>query len=180
MNVLVTFSSKHGATQEIASRIADRLNEDGHRAEAVPLKSIRDLASYDAYVVGSAVYFGSWQKDAIAFVRKNLDVLSARPVWIFSSGPLGTETTDARGNDVRKQAEPKQLTELVEALKPWDHRVFFGALSPEKFGLTERVIHALPAGAELLKEGDFRDWEDIEGWVDAIADELSASAVVHD
>ncbi len=167
MSILVAYASKHGATQQIAERIAETLRTAGQQAEARPIKAAGNLADYDAFVIGSAVYFGSWQKEATAFVRQNRAVLAGRPVWLFSSGPLGTATTDAQGRDVRDAAVPKEIAELKEAIKPRDHHVFFGALDRGRLGLVDRLVASLPAfpGAE----GDFRDWGDVEGWARGIA-----------
>jgi menaquinone-dependent protoporphyrinogen oxidase len=83
-------------------------------------------------------------------------------VWLFSTGPLGEQVQD-------EEEQPKQLAELRESLDPREHRVFFGALDLGRLGFGERMI----AKAVKAPEGDFRDWEEIGSWVDAIADELS-------
>ena len=177
MRILVTYASKHGATRGIAERIAERLAASGHAAEAIEAGARPDVTGYDAFVIGSAAYMGSWLKEAAQFVRANRSVLNTRPVWFFSSGPLGTATTDSKGRDVLVATEPKEFAEFKEAIGPRDLRVFFGALDPAKLGLSERLIRSLPAGKELLPEGDFRDWTAIEAWADAIARALTPVAL---
>jgi Flavodoxin domain len=103
-----------------------------------------------------------WQSEAREFVRRNRAVLASRPVWLFSSGPLGTEPTDAQGRDLTVAAEPKELAEFTEVIHPRGHRVFFGVLDPGRLGLGERAIRNLPTVRALLPEGDFRDWAQIE------------------
>jgi menaquinone-dependent protoporphyrinogen oxidase len=173
VRVLVGYASKHGATQQIAERIAEQLTGSGREAEARPVKSAGDLAGYDAVVIGGAAYYGSWLKEAAEFVRRNQATLASRPVWLFSSGPLGTAATDAEGRDLRVAAEPKEFAEFKEAIKPRGLRVFFGALAPRKLGFSERLLRGLPAGRALLPEGDFRDWQEIEAWAEEIAHELA-------
>ena len=180
MSVLITYASKHGSTREIAERIAAMLETNHVDVDVQPMKAVKDVSNYDAFVVGSAVYFGSWMKDATAFVRQHQDTLSQRPVWLFSSGPLGTDTVDAEGNDPREAAEPKELAELIETLKPRKHLVFYGALDSHDFGFTERLLHALPAGKKLLLEGDFRDWDEINRWAEMIAQDLQEVVTIHD
>ncbi len=175
MNVLVGYASKYGATRGIAERLADRLRADGLAAQAQPVTTVSDLSGYGAFVIGSAAYLGHWLSDATAFVRRNGAVLASQPTWLFSSGPLGTETTDAKGRDVRLAAEPKEIAELRRAIHPRDHRVFFGALDPTTLGFRDRAMRALPAGRALFPEGDFRDWPDIDGWAAGIAVELTAA-----
>ncbi len=173
MSILVAYASKYGATEGIAERIADQLQASGLQAELRPVSAVGDVGGYEAFVIGGAAYIGHWLKEATEFVRRNRAVLAERPVWLFSDGPLGSETTDAQGRDVRGSAEPEEFGELREAISPRDTRVFFGALDPDKLRLRDRVIRTLPAGRALLPEGDFRDWQDIEAWAGQIADELA-------
>jgi menaquinone-dependent protoporphyrinogen oxidase len=173
MSILIAYASKYGATQGIAERIAEKLRAAGQDAEARPVKAAGDLAGYEAVVIGSAIYYGSWLKEAMEFVRRNRAVLAARPVWLFSSGPLGTSATDTQGHDLRRAAEPKELAELRETINPRDHRVFFGALDRSKMGFKDRMLTNLPAARALFLEGDFRYWKEIEAWAESIAHELA-------
>jgi len=118
---------------------------------------------------------GHWQKEAVEFVRRNRAVLAGHPVWLFSSGPLGTEPTDAQGRDLKETAEPKDIAGFTEAIHPREHRVFFGVLDPARLAMGERALRKLPAGRALLPEGDFRDWAEIEDWADGIARDLASA-----
>lgn len=171
--VLVAYTSKHGATREIAERIAAILAGAGLDAVAQPANAVTDLAAYDAVVIGAAAYYGSWLKDATEFVRRHRALLAVRPVWLFSSGPLGTARTDDKGRDILVAAAPKEFAELQETIAPRDLHVFFGKLDPRTLGFTERLVRSLPAGRGLLPEGDFRDWPAIEAWAASIAHELA-------
>lgn len=171
--ILVAYASKHGATQGIADRIAEKRVASGHEARAQNVEAVQDLADYDAFVIGSAAYMGSWLKEATEFVRRNEDLLSMRPVWLFSSGPLGTETKDAHGRDLLVTSEPKEFAEFKDAIKPRGLRVFFGALDPDTLGFAGRMMRLLPAGHTLLPEGDFRDWKEIDTWAESIVHELA-------
>ncbi len=168
MRILVAYASRYGSTAQIAERIAGRLTAAGHSAEARPVEAAGDLGGYDAFVVGGALYFGRWMKQATGFVRTNREALSARPGWIFSSGPLGNQRTGPDGQDLKTSAKPADSAEL-EAVLSRGHQVFFGALDPRKLGLRDRLIRALPAGRQLMPEGDFRDWTEIDAWADEIA-----------
>src|SRR5688500_8454366 len=92
--ILVAYASRHGATREIAERIAATLTVARQEATALSVEDAADLSTFDAIVIGGATYYGSWLKEAAAFVRRNQLVLATRPVWLFSSGPLGTGLTN--------------------------------------------------------------------------------------
>ena len=175
MHVLVAYASRHGATQGIAERIAETLRTAGLEAEARPAASIKSLAGYDAYVIGSAAYMFHWLKDATRFVERNRGILGTRPTWLFSSGPVGTDTVDAKGRDVLMTSVPKEFADLTTAVHPRGVRVFFGAWDPSlpPVGLAERFVRHMPAAARnAMPTGDFRDWAAIDAWADEIAAEL--------
>jgi menaquinone-dependent protoporphyrinogen oxidase len=161
MTVLVAYASKHGSTQEIAERITEKLQQMGKQAEARSVDAVKDPGSYEAFVIGSAIYYGSWLKEATEFVHRNQAALVGRPVWLFSVGPLGTDVQDA-------EQQPKEIAEFQQAIKPRDHRVFFGVLDHNKLSFTERMVVKAVRGPE----GDFRDWQAIEAWAESIARDL--------
>jgi menaquinone-dependent protoporphyrinogen oxidase len=163
MRVLVTFASKHGSTEEIAAAIADRLTEHGQDAEARSVSDVGELAGVDAVVLGSAIYAGSWMKEAVEFVHRHAEPLAERSVWLFSSGPLGDEVDD-------EEPQPHQLREIEGIVGPVEHRIFFGALDRSKLGFAERMI----VKAVKAPDGDYRDWDEIRAWADAIAGDLAS------
>jgi menaquinone-dependent protoporphyrinogen oxidase len=173
MNVLVAYASKYGATKGIAERIGEHLRQRGLVVEVARCKDVDKASGYDAYVVGSAAYMFNWRKDARKFVKRNAELLAAHPVWLFSSGPLGTDTVDKDGNDVLAGAEPKQFTEFEKLIHPRGTRVFFGAFQLEELRGVDRMAKWAPAVA--MPVGDFRDWDAIDAWADSIADELATA-----
>lgn len=172
MKAIVVYASKYGSTKGIAEFIAEKLRSQGTQAEAQQVDVVHNPADYDAFMIGSAVYMMHWLKEAMEFVMQNRAVLVNRPVWLFSSGPLGTELKDAKGRDLRVVSEPKEIVEFREAINPRDHRVFFGALDSSKLRVAHRMTRKLPAARAMLPDGDFRDWKDIEAWASSIAQAL--------
>jgi menaquinone-dependent protoporphyrinogen oxidase len=53
MLILVGYASTHGATGEIAERIAEILTSAGQHAEARPVQQAGDLGGYEGFVVGT-------------------------------------------------------------------------------------------------------------------------------
>jgi menaquinone-dependent protoporphyrinogen oxidase len=178
MSILVAYATRHGATRGIAERIAERLRAGGLDAEARPAAEVRDATRYDAFVVGGAAYMFHWLGDATKFVRRNRALLAARPTWLFSSGPVGTEAVDEEGRDVLVACVPKEFVELREAIHPREEKVFFGAIDPAAgpIGFAERLVSLMPAARGAFPKGDFRDWPSIDAWADAIAHQLAGAS----
>jgi menaquinone-dependent protoporphyrinogen oxidase len=181
MKVLVVYATRHGATAGIAERIADVLTRRGLDVTLAPAGAAIEPALYGAYVVGGAAYMTHWLGDVSSFARHNRRYLASRPVWLYSSGPIGMELTDSEGRDIRIASEPREWSELRESLHPRGTRVFFGAYDPsaEPVGLAERLARHLPdAARSQIPAGDFRDWPDIEAWANDIADALMPEPMV--
>lgn len=161
-----------GSTREIAERIAGQLRASGLQADAVAAGDRPDPSVWDAFVVGAGVYAGQWHSDAAEFVRDNRDCLAERPVWLFSSGPVGPSAT------THEPVEPKDIGQFRKLIHPRDHRTFGGSfdranIEQAGLGRASKFI-----AARFIPEGDFREWGEIEAWATAIAHELRSSVAV--
>lgn len=174
MRVLVVYATHYGATKGIAQKIAETLEDADLNVE---LRSADEdttwLAkdNFDAFVIGCAIHAGGWIGPGVDFVRANVDVLAARPTWLFSSGPLAPKDAD------KPEPEPRQIAEFRRLLHVRDHVVFGGAFDPAtadqaRVNWLERQITT-----RFLPAGDFRDWDEISAWATAIAHELAAVPV---
>lgn len=178
MKVLVAYASRHGATKGIAERIARTLEPRGNDVTLRPADQVSAVAGYDAFIIGSAAYAGHWLKEARGFVQQHRELLASRPVWLFSSGPIGTDMVDAKGRDVLEASRPAEFAEFAASIHPRDVRVFFGAFDPDAkpIGLMERLgapFMRMPGVREAMPAGDFRDWPQVEAWAEGIAQELA-------
>lgn len=167
--ILVTFASKYHATTEIAEAIASDLKAEGVLVDLLPVKYVKNLESYDAIIIGSAVYAGRWIPEAVEFVKMNQEMLAEKPVWIFSSGPVGEGDAEELLKGWRL---PEDLKVIMAEIGPRDIAVFHGKLDPDNLRLWERLI----VKAMKAPLGDYRDWKAIHTWAGAIRKELLALA----
>lgn len=167
--ILVTYASKYGATREIAEKIGTTLRDAGLQAEVNPVGGVHDLNAYQAVILGSAVYIGKWQKEAVKFLQAHEEFLADHPVWLFSSGPTGE-------GDPLQLVEgtllPEELKPLVNRIHPQDVTIFHGNIDPNKVNAIEKW-----AVKSLVKKpfGDFRNWDSIVKWSTKIADVVKKS-----
>jgi menaquinone-dependent protoporphyrinogen oxidase len=171
MRILVGYASRRGATKGIAERIAVTLDAQGLDVVFKPMHEVPRAEDFDAFVLGSSAYMGHWEPDAAAFVRQHAAVLAEAPVWLFSSGPVGTEAVDKHGRDVLETSRPQEFASLENLVHPRELKVFFGAYDPQspEAGIVERLVAKVPAIREGMPAGDFRNWPEIEAWAKAIA-----------
>jgi menaquinone-dependent protoporphyrinogen oxidase len=188
--IQVVYASRHGATQGIAECIGEALTDCGAEAVVVDAATHPDPEGFDGYIVGSGVYMGSWLGDGLDFLARNRATLEARPVWLFSSGPLPVASVTARSTDpIENSLGPldgpgsggrKKVEALAEAIHVRDHRVFDGAFNPDAAptNMVERVVRHMPAIKKVLPAGDFRPWPQIDTWARRIATDLVAASMV--
>jgi len=157
MRVLMSVASKHGATDEIGHAIAGALREAGVSAIEVEPDAVTGIDAFDAVVLGSAVYAGRWQESMRKLVERERDALAVKPVWLFSSGPLGDPPAPA--------TEPIDGAELKARIGAREHRVFAGRLDRHELGIGERAI----AAVVRAPDGDYRPWTEIRAWAADIA-----------
>ena len=157
MKVLITAATRHGSTFEIASGIQEVLSSVGIETDLTVPERVANLIGYDAVILGSAIYAGNWLAPAREFVARTMWALRTRPVWLFSSGPIG---------DPAKPTEaPAIVAEMLEATGAREHRLFAGRLERRDLGLAEKAIMAVTR----TPDGDFRSWSQIEAWAMQIA-----------
>jgi menaquinone-dependent protoporphyrinogen oxidase len=170
-NVLVTYATRSGSTTEIAEKIAEVLRSKGENVTIQPVAGVTDLNSYNAVVLGSAVYMGHWMKDAVEFLEKHEGGLATRPVWIFSSGPTGPGDPVKRMHGWRF---PEAQQAIADRIKPLETILFHGNIDIGNLNFGEKImIRALGAPT-----GDFRDWNAITAWAESIAQVLRPLEVV--
>jgi menaquinone-dependent protoporphyrinogen oxidase len=162
MKVLVTAATRHGSTEEIAALIARVLRLRGMDTVEKRPADVEDVSDYDAVVLGSAVYAGRWLAPATSLVSRFRPQLADRPVWLFSSGPVGSPLAPAGALDA---------SEVTTATGAIEHRLFAGRLDKSELGRLERAMVRMVRAAE----GDYRDFGEVSQWAAEIADALSGA-----
>ena len=165
MRVLVTAASKHGATAEIADAIANKIRESDITVDRVLPETVLAVDAYDAVVIGSGVYAGHWLEPARRLVDQHAAALAQRPVWLFSSGPIG--------DPPKPDEELVEIAPMMERVGARGHRTFPGRLDPATLGFVERAV----TSALWAPHGDFRDFNEVREWAAEIANALKPAAV---
>lgn len=162
-HVLIGVASRHGSTEGIADVLAETLEKEGIEVHIFKPDEITSVEGYDAAIIGSAVYGGDWLDEAKSLVRRHAIDLRHMPVYLFSSGPIGSPAFPKLHRSVH--IEP-----LLHVCKAREHQVFMGAISGEHLSRFERLMAKLVH----VPAGDYRDWGDIVAWARHLAEEIHA------
>lgn len=162
MNVLVAVASRHGSSLQIGEVIATTLRARGLTADMLRVEDVASLDGYDAVVLGSSVYAGHWLRRARVFADTFEAELVRRPLWLFSSGPVG--------DPPKPMENPAEIAALVKRFGARSHRLFGGRIEGDELGLAEKALVALVRAPY----GDYRPWSDISVWSEGMAADLQA------
>lgn len=161
--ILVAYGSKRGSTAEIAEKIGETIRQTGLQVDVLDAGTVKDLTPYNKIILGSSVYIGLWHKNAVLFLKNNIEILEKAPVWLFICGPTGS------GNPIDQMdgyLYPKSLQPLIERIHPRAITCFGGKLVLKMLNPFEKwIIKKVKA-----PEGDFRDWQVVESWANEISE----------
>jgi menaquinone-dependent protoporphyrinogen oxidase len=169
MRILVTYATRHDGTAQIAHVLGSVLREQetGDGKPAVDVRvvdDVDDLETYDAVLLGSAVYVDRWLRPARRFAQSNAKTLMKQAVWLFASGPVG-EPPGAL-------TESPETADLAETVGARGYRTFAGRLRTSDLSAAERA----GIRSAHVADGDYRDWHEIRAWAEEIGDALVASS----
>jgi menaquinone-dependent protoporphyrinogen oxidase len=158
--LLVAYSGEFATTREIAEVIGQTLRDTNTKVDVCQTIDVRELAPYQAVVVGSAIYNGAWLPEAVEFVRYFEAMLSSLPVAYFAVSMTMRTDTPANRRTVLACLEPVRAA--APAVQPVDIGLFAGRLQYVNLPLLTRLFFWLQS---RLPSGDFRDWATIQDWV---------------
>jgi menaquinone-dependent protoporphyrinogen oxidase len=165
--ILIAYASKCGSTAEISQKIGEVLSTHNLRVDVKPVGEITDIRGYQAVVIGSAIRFGQWLPEGISFLKSNHDALQSKPTAMFTVHMQNTgDSAEARTNrELYVKAAREQITPKVE-------KYFTGMIEMSRLSFLERIVYK----AVKAKDGDDRDWNDIQSWAESLPVGLGLAA----
>ncbi len=168
--ILIIYATSHGHTRQVAQTIADRLRALDFRVQMVALHrgdTLPDLASFDAFVLGSRVHFGKLDSGLRTFVARNRGRLVDKPSYLFSVGMAAVGT----------HASPDPVIERWCKLLVWTPRAsaaFGGALMYRSYNPFVRLFMQLMSRrgghpTDTSRDYVFTDWAAVAMFADDIA-----------
>ena len=153
--VLVVHASKKGSTREVADAIAARLETNGLRTVVQGARDPVDLRTFDAVVLGGALYTGRWHRDARRFLRRHHGLLATMPLAVFAMGPAATDDHSMAVS----LAQLERALGRTSGLQAVAITIFGGVIDPER----------LRFPFNRMPPSDARDWDAITAWADEVA-----------
>jgi menaquinone-dependent protoporphyrinogen IX oxidase len=159
--ILVTYASQTGFTEGVAEMIGKTIADENLVVDVIPMKEVKDVASYQAVVAGSGIQAGEWLPEAMGFIRNYRQELSKKQFAAFLvCMTLTMKDGDRYRNHVQEWMQP------VKALVPTiSENMFAGGLDLKKIpSISDRMKFRFSTLMGVWKEGDHRDWVAIQQW----------------
>lgn len=162
--ILVTYASQGGSAAGIAEAIGKALTAHGGTVDVLPVKEVKDLNSYGAIILGSAIHSGKWMPEMMAFVERHQSNLRRVPTAAFQVCLML-----ATGSEAYQRMISDWFAPLHAYIRPVAEESFAGALWPERYPkLTDQLGLRIFLAVIKLKAGDYRDWDAIHAWVERV------------
>ncbi|MGD9754530.1 MAG: flavodoxin domain-containing protein [Acidimicrobiia bacterium] len=166
--MLIAAASRMGSTMELAHAMGSRLRANGVTTDVTRAAEVGDVTRYDAVLLGSALYRTRWLPEAVELAVRCVSQSQQRPMWLFSSGPVGAKAGWRRRYGAGP--DPLEMAMLFDLTGAREHRSFAGRLLPGRLTVGQRLLAGLIPGLA----GDFCDWPAVSAWCDHVTGELGA------
>ena len=170
-NILIVYETGEGHTADIARRIAEVAQEQGHKAETLDVKHIPfnySLDKFDAFILGASIHLGKYPVEIKSFIRTYRDYIDKYPSAFFSV----SLTAAAPGPAAKSQVENYISTFLTEL--DWQPQLvgsFGGALLYTSYGffkktLMKQISQKTGLGTNTSQDYDYTDWAAVNQFVE--------------
>jgi menaquinone-dependent protoporphyrinogen oxidase len=161
--VLVVYGTWAGSTAEVADSVGKALAANGWIADVKDVKKTTDVAGYQAVVIGSGVRAGKVHPEIRNFVKKHKAGLHNVPVAYFVVCLKMKEDLPENRAVANAYLDPLRA-DVWEV----DAGLFGGKMDPSRLNLFGKLIQKF-----MMPAGDFRNWQQINGWAKALALKLN-------
>jgi menaquinone-dependent protoporphyrinogen oxidase len=176
--VPVFYATSEGQTRRIAERIVSVLRTRGFDSEAIDVTSAEakriDWNGVRGVLLGASIHAGRHQRSAIAFGRRCVEQLNARPSGFFS---VSLSAASARPEEL---ATVTQLAHALPAQIGWQPRRIVcvaGRLAYTQYGFFTRLIMRRIARKEggptdTSRDYELTDWKMVVRFAEEMAQEI--------
>jgi len=161
--ILLLYASVEGQTALIAERMAHTLREQGHGVDLVRAGARADFAAYDGVIIGASIHYGHHPAGLRALVRRQREVIAARPNAFFS-------VSLSAGGPRPKPAAAQRYIDKFLRKTGWQPRLvasFAGAVKYSVYGPIKKRVMIVFVGlgggeTDTSRDYEYTDWAAVQ------------------
>jgi len=166
--ILVAYATRYGSTASVAEAVGEVLCRLGHEVDVRLAKNVRDVSSYQAAIIGSAIYAGKWMNEATELVKAQQQALARVPAAYFVVClTMKDQTPQARAKAL---AYLDPVRKAIPTVQPAAVGLFAGVVNFN----TMSFMHRSMLKAMGAPEGDFRNLAAVKAWSSEVGPALAA------
>ena len=159
MKTAIIYASKHGTTENVASRIAEKLTEtNGIELFSLNKNPNPDISGFEMVILGAPIYAGQPVKKMKDFCKANESVLLQKKTGLFV---CGMEPEKEKREKELKEAYPASLYQKAEVTG-----FLGGAFIFEQMNFFERFI--IKRISKINRTVRRIDWDAIDAFVERL------------
>lgn len=168
--VLVTFASRTGTTAGVADAIGKTFSDKGFPVDVLKMDDVKDISQYGAVIAGSAIQASKWLPEAIDFLKENSEEMSKKPCAVFHV----CMTLAMKNGEKYRPTIYEWVQPVRDLVRPVSEGFFAGRLIINSIpGRSDRLKFRISVLLGVWKEGDHRNWDEINKWAEDLIPLLS-------
>ncbi|KKQ49017.1 MAG: Flavodoxin/nitric oxide synthase [candidate division TM6 bacterium GW2011_GWF2_38_10] len=164
---LIIYESQAGSTADTAQKMGTYLKTKGLETTLSKASDWnKSLDPFDLIIIGSPIIMGSPEKSIVDFAKKHQSILAQKETAVFA-------ICLAINEPAKKEEALSYPKKIIESLPASHQAVFAGVMNFNTINWFKKIMLKCMG----VKEGDYRNWNEIHAWLDSI---IPQSQVVED
>jgi menaquinone-dependent protoporphyrinogen oxidase len=171
--ILVAYASRADSTREVAQYMGEVLRKQDFDVDVLNINNVLEITVYQGVVLGSAVRLGRLMPEVLSFAERFWHDLERMPTAYFVV--CLTMITDTREN---RATSTEYLRPLRDIHEPTAIGLFPGRMDRTRLNRGWQMLLNLTGVGEAA-DGDYRDWEAVRAWTEALIPKLRPEIPQH-
>ncbi len=173
---LIVHASEFGSTKEVAHVVAEEFFQKGFDVKIENAAEVKQIKQYDAVIIGAAIHYDKWMKEARGFIKRFEQELSTKQVAYFFTCLTLVKARQKDLNKVMKYSNDILSSSLK--IKPISVGAFAGVLDYTRMKHFNKFVAKIVFTLLKIRPKDYRRWGEIYHWINETIDAVKKNCYI--